>query len=149
MLQVSISGNSILSVPSNVHEARNCLQNLAERATRRYGRTVRPSPPGLRTASLALALVAGLVGPGTWAAFQERDGRDYATFYAATRVWAQGGAPYETEQLTALVRDDGVRRKPGYPIFYPPPALPLTALPPYPSHPPRAQFSIQPKFRPK
>jgi alpha-1,2-mannosyltransferase len=92
---------------------------------RRYGRSVNRLPPGYRTALLALALLAGLVVPSMWAASQERDGRDYASFYAATRVWVRGGDPYETDQLTALVRDEGVRRKPVYPFFYPPPALPL------------------------
>lgn len=53
-----------------------------------------------------------------------RDGRDYASFHYAARVWSDGGDPYERAALTQAARDDG-RGGTVYPFFYPPPALPM------------------------
>jgi hypothetical protein len=75
---------------------------------------------------LVAVLVAGFVAPAAWSVAQETDGRDFASFHYAARVWQQGGDPYDPGQLAALARADGTRGA-VYPFFYPPPALPMLA----------------------
>lgn len=81
-------------------------------------------PPPLRALLLAVALVGGLLIPAGAAVHSARDGRDYASFHYAVRVWAGGGDPYDAAALTQAARGDG-RRGTVYPFFYPPPALPM------------------------
>lgn len=49
-------------------------------------------------------------------------GRDFASYYYAVQVAADGEDPYETGLLSAMARDEGTR-KGVHPFFYPPPYL--------------------------
>ncbi len=49
-------------------------------------------------------------------------GRDFASYYYAIRVAADGGDPYDTKQLSATARADGARRG-VHPFLYAPPFL--------------------------
>ena len=53
-------------------------------------------------------------------------GRDFATYYYACRVAAEGGDPYVRGQLGQAARADGSRRG-VHPFLYPPPFLLLMA----------------------
>lgn len=83
-------------------------------------------PRKLRILLLALALCGGLLVPAGHAVHEAADGRDYASFHYAVRLWAQGGDPYDRGALTQQAREDG-RTGRVYPFFYPPPALPMLA----------------------
>ncbi len=49
-------------------------------------------------------------------------GRDFASYYYAARVAAEGGDPYATKQLSAMARQDGSRAA-VHPFLYAPPFL--------------------------
>ncbi|MEC8424628.1 MAG: glycosyltransferase family 87 protein [Myxococcota bacterium] len=83
-------------------------------------------PRKLRILLLSLALGGGLLVPAGREVRGATDGRDYASFHYAVRLWADGGDPYDGAALTQRAREDG-RRGRVYPFFYPPPALPMLA----------------------
>ena len=77
------------------------------------------------------ALVVLLVGVVVYGRYVSRDGwtkvannpsaNDFASYYYAAKVAADGNSPYETSKLREKAAKDG-RRAP-YPFFYPPPYL--------------------------
>lgn len=76
-----------------------------------------------------LALVAAVIAhvlvvlsPGWVDTRDNRQGRDFASYYYAARVAAVGGDPYDTAQLSAMARDDE-SRKGVHPFLYAPPFL--------------------------
>lgn len=74
---------------------------------------------------LVLALVAHLalqLAPAWKKVDTARNGRDFASYYYALQVAADGGDPYETPLLSARARTEHTR-KGVHPFFYPPPFL--------------------------
>jgi alpha-1,2-mannosyltransferase len=57
------------------------------------------------------------------------EGRDFASYYYAARVAAEGGDPYDKASLDAAASADGTRPE-VHPFFYPPPFLWLVAWSP-------------------
>ena len=58
-----------------------------------------------------------------WAEQRAGRGGDFAVFYYAERVLADGGDPYDREALDRAARADGLRGRRSLPFFYPPPFL--------------------------
>jgi len=74
---------------------------------------------------LAAALTWHLLAvfAGAWVkASKERHARDFASYYYAVQVAADGRDPYDRRELAATSREDRTRRS-VYPFFYPPPFL--------------------------
>lgn len=76
-----------------------------------------------------LLLVLGLVAHlwfGLWPAWERvsstPSGRDFASYYYAVQVAADGGDPYDTPALSARARAERTRKS-VHPYFYPPPFL--------------------------
>ena len=67
----------------------------------------------------ALAVLAPPHIPGPQ---KDTAGRDFASYYYATRVAFQGGNPYDASSLDASAQADGTRQH-VHPYFYPPPFL--------------------------
>jgi hypothetical protein len=65
--------------------------------------------------------------PAYRAAKGATDGRDFASYYYAFKVAADGGDPYDTGALDRLARAEHTRRR-VHPFFYPPPFLLTVAL---------------------
>lgn len=77
----------------------------------------------------ALLLLAGLVlhavlqlGPAWDKVSSAKHGRDFASYYYALQVAADGGDPYDTHALDVAAREDRTRKS-VHPYFYPPPFL--------------------------
>lgn len=66
-------------------------------------------------------LLFGLV-PAYEKVSTSRGGRDFASYYYAIQVAADGGDPYDTPALSRAARADGTRQS-VHPYFYPPPFL--------------------------
>lgn len=80
-------------------------------------------------AALALAVLVhlGLMLGLSWPKVQgAKNGRDFASYYYAVQVAADGQDPYDNAALDKAARKDRTRRS-VYPFFYPPPYL-LTVL---------------------
>jgi hypothetical protein len=76
-------------------------------------------------ALLVLGLCAHLVfglAPAWERVTSAPSGRDFASYYYAVQVAADGGDPYETRLLSAAAREDRTRKE-VHPFFYPPPFL--------------------------
>lgn len=76
-----------------------------------------------------IALIAALLhhilvvlSPAWLQTRNNEQGRDFASYYYAIRVAADGGDPYDTKQLSAKAREDGSRRG-VHPFLYAPPFL--------------------------
>ncbi len=86
------------------------------------------SPWGPARLGLWLLLLGGLVHGGVitgsvWDRVKNAGhGRDFASYYYAVQVAADGGDPYDTRLLSKSARQDGTRRG-VHPFFYPPPYL--------------------------
>jgi hypothetical protein len=86
------------------------------------------SPWGRGRLGLWLLLLGGLVHGGVitgsvWDRVKNAGhGRDFASYYYAVQVAADGGDPYDTRLLSKQARQDGTRRG-VHPFFYPPPYL--------------------------
>lgn len=81
-------------------------------------------PPSAR-AWILLGLVAHLIfqlRPAVDKVWGARHGRDFASYYYAVQVAAEGRDPYETRLLDAAARADRTRKAVN-PYFYPPPFL--------------------------
>jgi alpha-1,2-mannosyltransferase len=79
----------------------------------------------LRRFLLALAVTWHVfaVGVGGWSQTLEADrARDFASYFYAVQVAADGGDPYDTAALSEAARDDGTR-KGVHPFLYAPPFL--------------------------
>ena len=61
-----------------------------------------------------------LLSPAWWQTASVRNGRDFASYYYAVQVAADGGDPYDTKALSARAREDGTR-KGVHPFLYAPP----------------------------
>lgn len=85
------------------------------------------SPNRQRLLTLVLLGLGLVFVVGTAWERMQPDGRDYASFHYAVQVWLDGGDPYDAAELTAAAHEAGTRRRPVYPFFYPPTALPLLA----------------------
>jgi alpha-1,2-mannosyltransferase len=59
-------------------------------------------------------------------AHKERHGRDFASYYYAVQVGADGGNPYDRKALASSSREDETRKS-VHPFFYPPPFVAATA----------------------
>lgn len=82
---------------------------------------MRPSSfPVLLVVAAALAHLLALLTPAWWQTVQVDSGRDFASYYYAARVAAEGGDPYDTPALSALARTDGTRQG-VHPFLYAPP----------------------------
>ncbi len=79
---------------------------------------------GTRRLLVALALCWHLLSlaPAWSQAAKERHGRDFASYYYALQVAAEGNNPYVRQDLGAEAREDGTRGG-VHPFFYPPPFL--------------------------
>ena len=79
--------------------------------------------------SLILLLVAAALGWHAVAVYAvwtkargEHHARDFASYYYALQVAADGGDPYDVRELSSAAQEDHTRRS-VYPYFYPPPFL--------------------------
>ena len=93
--------------------------------------TARHRPLVLLLCTAALVFHALVVARAWHGAHRDKTGRDFASYYYAVQVAADGGDPYTTGQLGSAAREDATR-KGVHPFFYPPPfvlgmawALPL------------------------
>jgi alpha-1,2-mannosyltransferase len=80
---------------------------------------------GLGRAIVAAALLwhaLAVVIHGWLPLLGEGHGRDFASYYYAVQVAADGGDPYEQMALSAAAQRDGTRKQ-VFPFFYPPPFL--------------------------
>ncbi len=80
----------------------------------------------VQLALLALGLLVhfGVAVPiAKTAVWETRNARDFASYYYAWHVAADGGDPYKTLALTKLAKAEGTRVGPVQPYFYPPPFL--------------------------
>jgi hypothetical protein len=87
--------------------------------------TLQRALPWLLAACL-LAYAAQALGPWRERAWKGANGRDFASYYYAVQVAADGGDPYRTRALAQAAREEGTRRG-VHPFFYPPPFLVLFA----------------------
>ncbi len=78
--------------------------------------------PWLLLACLVAYAVQAL-GPWKDRTWRGRNGRDFASYYYAVQVAADGGDPYVKRQLSQRARKDGTRKGGVHPFFYPPPYL--------------------------
>lgn len=87
-----------------------------------------PMGHGARNAGLTIAAAAVLwhllsvLSPAWTSTVTEDRGRDYASYYYAVRVAAEGGDPYDKRQLNRAAQQEGVRRG-VHPFLYAPPFL--------------------------
>ncbi len=74
---------------------------------------------------LACFVVYGVQALGPWKArtWRADSARDFASYYYAVQVAADGGDPYAKRALTVRAREDGTRKGGVHPFFYPPPFL--------------------------
>ena len=74
---------------------------------------------------LACIFAYGVQALGPWKArtWRADNARDFASYYYAVQVAADGGDPYARRALTIQAREDGSRRGGVHPFFYPPPYL--------------------------
>jgi len=61
-----------------------------------------------------------LLSPAWWQTRAVRNGRDFASYYYAVQVAAEGGDPYDTPSLSKRARKDGTRKS-VHPFLYAPP----------------------------
>jgi hypothetical protein len=83
------------------------------------------APRQLGTIALIAAVLHHLLvvlSPAWLETRTNEQGRDFASYYYAIRVAADGGDPYDTKQLSATARKDGSRRG-VHPFLYAPPFL--------------------------
>jgi len=74
---------------------------------------------------LACLVAYGVQALGPWKARTWKAGhaRDFASYYYAVQVAADGDDPYVKRSLTRRARQDGTRKAAVHPFFYPPPYL--------------------------
>lgn len=74
---------------------------------------------------LACLVAYGVQALGPWKARTWRGdhARDFASYYYAVQVAADGGDPYAKRDLSQRAREDGTRKGGVHPFFYPPPYL--------------------------
>ncbi len=75
---------------------------------------------------LLICVVAyGVQALGPWKArtWRASHGRDFASYYYAVQVAADGADPYVKRALSRRARQDGTRQGGVHPFFYPPPYL--------------------------
>jgi len=80
----------------------------------------RPSLAALALCAALLFHVLTLLSPAWWQTRSVRNGRDFASYYYAVQVAADGGDPYDTQALSQRARTDGTR-KGVHPFLYAPP----------------------------
>ncbi len=74
---------------------------------------------------LACVVAYGVQALGPWKqrTWRGHSARDFASYYYAVQVAAEGGDPYVKRSLTKRARQDGKRKAGVHPFFYPPPYL--------------------------
>jgi len=67
-----------------------------------------------------------LLSPAWWQTRAVKNGRDFASYYYAVQVAAEGGDPYDTPALSKRARQDGTRKS-VHPFLYAPPFVGMMA----------------------
>jgi hypothetical protein len=84
-----------------------------------------PSKRALPWLILVCIVAYGVQALGPWKerTWRGSNARDFASYYYAVQVAADGGDPFDKRELGRLARSDGTRKGGVHPFFYPPPFL--------------------------